>query len=90
MKVSKYFIGSCIQDSIFASPLVTKETIGFPEDYKFAKNEWGAIYYKIFEKRNYHDAEKQCRKDGGTLPIPKSGLIHYTTGTAEIKITIRS
>ena len=72
MKISKYFL-FLILGKILAFPLGTKDTNGFPEGYIFAKEDWGAIYYKIYQKRNYYDAVKQCRKDGGTLPVPRSG-----------------
>ena len=70
MKVLKTLFWVVIQNKIFA-----KETVGFPDDYTFAKESWGKVYYKFFDERNYIDAAKQCRRDGGTLPFPKSGRV---------------
>ena len=76
MKISKYVLGSNIPGNVFSLPFHTKETAGFPEDYKFAKGNWGGIYYKVFDKENYFEAVKQCQQDGGTLPIPRSGMVY--------------
>ena len=76
MKISRYLL-FLIWDYVTAFPLATKEIIGFPEGYTFAMEKWGSVYYKTYQKQNYFDAVKQCRKDGGTLPVPKSGMSLY-------------
>ena len=74
MKISKYLLGSLMKNEITALPLTAEETIGFPEGYTFTQREWGAVYYKIFStEKIFSDATQQCQRDGGTLPLPKSG-----------------
>ena len=75
MKLSRYFIGKSVLNTVESLPVGNKDITSFPEGYKFSKEKWGAIYYKIFDKTTYTEAAKQCHTDGGTLPVPKSGMI---------------
>ena len=74
MKLSNFFLGVSLPRDTFSLPMTKKEIRGFPTDYKYMRTKWGQMYIKVFEKENFFDAVKLCQSDGGTLPVPKSGI----------------
>ena len=43
-----------------------------PDDYKFAANLWGNLFYKPYGDMKHTDAKAQCELDGTSLATPKS------------------
>ena len=45
--------------------------------YKIFEQNYGNIYYKNFERMNFHEARETCKKDGTSLPVPRSGRFSF-------------
>ena len=45
--------------------------------YTLSNFDWGKVYYKIYRHEKYfHNAQQQCKNDGTSLPVPRSGLFN--------------
>ena len=45
-----------------------------PDDYIFAENFWGAVYYKKYGPMTFGEARSKCENDGAALPVPRSSF----------------
>ena len=51
---------------------------GLPNDYIFTETEWGSVFYKLYGKTNFDNANALCQNDGASLPIPRSGTDSFS------------
>ena len=50
------------------------EWFDLPDDYTYAQEFWGELYYKSYGEMTFEDARAQCEADGASLPVPLSSL----------------
>ena len=46
-------------------------------EYKIAKQTWGDVYYKKYDRMQFQQARETCKKDGTSLPVPRSGWFSF-------------
>ena len=50
------------------------EWFDLPDDYSYAQEFWGELYYKSYGEMTAEQARSQCEADGASLPVPQSIL----------------
>ena len=50
------------------------EWFDLPDDYTYAQEFWGELYYKSYGEMTFEDARAQCDADGASLPVPLSSF----------------
>ena len=46
-------------------------------EYKFSKQAFGDVYYKIYDRMKFQKARQTCEEYGTSLPVPRSGRLSF-------------